>query len=226
MSETTLRRNVTDLQDIALRQRVLRDVSAIDLVDHPVRPGRAPCRSPWRRSGWPGMNARRGEVQAARAAAAGRRALQPVDGLGLSAGRGGAGRAAAVLVPALHDPGPRLHAGPAGPGGPAKGCSALMFTVDMPVPGSRYRDLPLGPAPGAPGLDGRPAPRLAGDRSGRAGRGMWASTAARTPWAMWPRCCGDRSGLGGLLRLDAQTTSIRRSPGTTCDGCAPSGRGR
>src|SRR6186713_3639190 len=29
--EMTLRRNVVDLQDIALRQRVLRDVSAIDL---------------------------------------------------------------------------------------------------------------------------------------------------------------------------------------------------
>jgi L-lactate dehydrogenase (cytochrome) len=33
------------------------------------------------------------------------------------------------------------------------GCSALMFTVDMPVPGSRYRDVRSGLA-GAPGLAG------------------------------------------------------------------------
>ena len=30
-AETTLRRNVSDLQDLEIRQRVLRDVSAIDL---------------------------------------------------------------------------------------------------------------------------------------------------------------------------------------------------
>ncbi|MBS0301141.1 MAG: alpha-hydroxy-acid oxidizing protein, partial [Proteobacteria bacterium] len=34
------------------------------------------------------------------------------------------------------------------------GCSALIFTVDMPVPGSRYRDLRSGLA-GAPGLGGQ-----------------------------------------------------------------------
>ncbi len=33
------------------------------------------------------------------------------------------------------------------------GCSALVFTVDMPVPGSRYRDVRSGLA-GAPGLGG------------------------------------------------------------------------
>src|SRR5690349_22561382 len=67
--EVTLRRNVEDLQDIALRQRVLRDVSAIDLkaglfgyeFDLPV--GLGPV-------GLAGLYARRGEVQAARAAAA------------------------------------------------------------------------------------------------------------------------------------------------------------
>ena len=67
--EVTLRRNVEDLQSIALRQRVLRDVSDIDLstelFDHrwslPV--GLGPV-------GLSGLYARRGEVQAARAAAA------------------------------------------------------------------------------------------------------------------------------------------------------------
>src|SRR3954452_10178890 len=68
--EVTLRRNVEDLQAVALRQRVLRNVSAIDLSAElfgqqwamPV--GLGPV-------GLSGLYARRGEVQAARAAAAG-----------------------------------------------------------------------------------------------------------------------------------------------------------
>src|SRR5438445_8125638 len=67
--EVTLRRNVEDLQSIALRQRVLRDVSSIDVSALlfgkrwalPV--GLGPV-------GLSGLYARRGEVQAARAAAA------------------------------------------------------------------------------------------------------------------------------------------------------------
>src|SRR5438874_13399022 len=67
--EVTLKRNVEDLQSVALRQRVLRDVSAIDLSAElfgqrwamPV--GLGPV-------GLSGLYARRGEVQAARAAAA------------------------------------------------------------------------------------------------------------------------------------------------------------
>src|SRR5437762_7079108 len=67
--EVTLRRNIADLQSVALRQRVLRDVSAIDLSTEvfgqrwamPV--GLGPV-------GLSGLYARRGEVQAARAAAA------------------------------------------------------------------------------------------------------------------------------------------------------------
>src|SRR5882672_11386021 len=65
--EVTLRRNVEDLARIALRQRVLRDVSNLDLTVElfgqrwslPVALGPI---------GLAGMNARRGEVQAARAA--------------------------------------------------------------------------------------------------------------------------------------------------------------
>src|SRR6266568_3980620 len=67
--EVTLRRNIADLQAVALKQRVLRDVSAIDLSTElfgqkwsmPV--GLGPV-------GLAGLYARRGEVQAARAAAA------------------------------------------------------------------------------------------------------------------------------------------------------------
>src|SRR5690242_15879799 len=67
--EVTLRRNVEDLQSVALRQRVLRDVSKIDLSTElfgerwnlPV--GLGPV-------GLSGLYARRGEVQAANAASA------------------------------------------------------------------------------------------------------------------------------------------------------------
>src|SRR5882757_3588474 len=67
--EVTLRRNIEDLQSVALRQRVLRDVSTIDLSIElfgqkwalPV--GLGPV-------GLSGLYARRGEVQAAKAAAA------------------------------------------------------------------------------------------------------------------------------------------------------------
>ena len=66
-AEVTLRRNVADLEAVALRQRVLRDVSTLDLsaelfgskVAMPI--ALAPI-------GIAGLNARRGEVQAARAA--------------------------------------------------------------------------------------------------------------------------------------------------------------
>src|SRR5512146_1482064 len=65
--EVTLRRNVEELQSVSLRQRVLRDVSNIDLSAQlfgrswamPV--GLGPV-------GLAGLYARRGEVQAARAA--------------------------------------------------------------------------------------------------------------------------------------------------------------
>src|SRR5690242_8693219 len=67
--EVTLKRNVADLQAVALRQRVLRDVSSIDLSAGlfgrtwamPV--GLGPV-------GLAGLYGRRGEVQAAKAAAA------------------------------------------------------------------------------------------------------------------------------------------------------------
>src|SRR6185436_2507203 len=66
-AELTLRRNLADLESIALRQRVLRDVSKLDLscelfgqrLTMPVALGPI---------GLAGLNARRGEVQAAHAA--------------------------------------------------------------------------------------------------------------------------------------------------------------
>ena len=65
--EVTLRRNITDLQAIALRQRVMRDVSGLDLSTElfGVRQAMPVALGP---IGLAGMLARRGEVQAARAA--------------------------------------------------------------------------------------------------------------------------------------------------------------
>jgi L-lactate dehydrogenase (cytochrome) len=150
-AEVTLKRNVADLEAIALRQRVLRDVSAIDVATElfgqklslPV--ALAPI-------GLAGMNARRGEVQAARAAEA---AGIPFTLSTVSACPLGE-VAAAVAKPfwfqlyMIRDRGfMRELLGKAS----ELGCSALVFTVDMPVPGSRYRDYHSGLA-GAPGLAG------------------------------------------------------------------------
>ncbi|GGD82439.1 FMN-dependent L-lactate dehydrogenase LldD [Croceicoccus mobilis] len=150
-AEATLRRNVADLEQIALRQRVLNDVSVTDVSTeifghaYKLPVGLAPV-------GLAGMNARRGEVQAARAAeAAGIPfCLSTVSACPLDE------VARAVTKPfwfQLYMIRDRefmkdlLHKAK------AAGCSALVFTVDMPVPGSRYRDYHSGLA-GAPGIMG------------------------------------------------------------------------
>ncbi|MEA3134669.1 MAG: hypothetical protein QOG17_2515 [Gammaproteobacteria bacterium] len=150
-SEVTLRRNIDDLEAIALRQRVLRDVSTLDLTTElfgsklslPI--ALAPV-------GLAGLNARRGEVQAARAAeAAGVPfCLSTVSACSLEEVRRGVTRPFWFQLYMIRDRGfmRDLLAQAA-----AAHCSALVFTVDMPVPGTRYRDLRSGLA-GAPGLIG------------------------------------------------------------------------
>jgi L-lactate dehydrogenase (cytochrome) len=68
-AEATLRRNVSDLEKVALRQRVLRDVSVLDLSTNLFgqRMALPVVLAP---VGLAGLNARRGEVQAARTAQA------------------------------------------------------------------------------------------------------------------------------------------------------------
>jgi L-lactate dehydrogenase (cytochrome) len=150
-AEVTLRRNVADLERIALRQRVLNDVSAIDLrttlfgreMALPV--ALAPI-------GLAGMNARRGEVQAARAAeAAGVPfCLSTVSVCPLDELAAGTTKPFWFQLYMIRDRGfMRALLAKA----KALGCPALLFTVDMPVPGSRYRDNRSGLA-GAPGLGG------------------------------------------------------------------------
>jgi len=150
-AEQTLRRNVADLADIALRQRVLRDVSNLDLSTElfgqrlalPV--ALAPI-------GLAGLNARRGERQAVRAA---ERA-----GIPFTLSTVGACPIAEVAAAAtkpfwfqLYMIRDRAFMKDLMSAAVAAGCSTLVFTVDMPVPGSRYRDHHTGLA-GAPGLKG------------------------------------------------------------------------
>jgi L-lactate dehydrogenase (cytochrome) len=150
-AEVTLRGNVAELERIALRQRILRDVSAIDLsaslfgqqLAMPV--ALAPI-------GLAGLAARRGEVQAARAAeAAGIPfCLSTVSACPLAEVTRGVTKPFWFQLYMIRDRGFMRDLLAAAKDAQ---CSALMFTVDMPVPGSRYRDIRSGLA-GAPGLAG------------------------------------------------------------------------
>ena len=135
--EVTLRRNVEDLQSVALRQRVLRDVSQIDLSTEllgkrwamPV--GLGPV-------GLSGLYARRGEVQAARAAAAAGvpMVLSTVSACSLRE------VAASGHVPwyQLYFVKDRGFVADLIARAKEQGCGALFVTADLAVPGSRYRD--------------------------------------------------------------------------------------
>ncbi len=149
--EQTLRRNVTDLAAIELRQRVLRDVSAIDLSTTlfgrrqalPLALGPV---------GLAGMNARRGEVQAARAAEAANVpfCLSTVSLCTLQEVGGAVAEPIWFQLYVIRD---RAFMRELLTEAERARCAALVFTVDMPVPGSRYRDVRSGLA-GAPGLSG------------------------------------------------------------------------
>ena len=150
-AEVTLRRNVADLGDIALRQRVLRDVSNLDLSTElfgqqlalPV--ALAPI-------GLAGLNARRGECQAVRAAegAGIPFTLSTVSACDLGEVARAASKPFWFQLYMIRDRG--FMRDLLAQAKEAQ-CSALVFTVDMPVPGSRYRDYHTGLA-GSPGLKG------------------------------------------------------------------------
>jgi L-lactate dehydrogenase (cytochrome) len=135
--EVTLRRNIEDLRSVALKQRVLRDVSSIDLSTElfgkrwamPV--GLGPV-------GLSGLYARRGEVQAAKAAAAAGvpMALSTVSACSLRE------VAATGHVPwyQLYFIKDRGFVSEMIRTAKAVGSEALVLTVDLSVPGSRYRD--------------------------------------------------------------------------------------
>ncbi len=150
-AEVTLRRNISDLEDIALRQRVLRDVSDIDLTTElfgqtlalPI--ALAPI-------GLAGMNVRRGECQAVRAAdkAGIPFTLSTVSACPIDEVAQAASKPFWFQLYMIRD---RAFMRDLMQQAMAAQCSALVFTVDMPVPGSRYRDYRTGLA-GSPGLKG------------------------------------------------------------------------
>lgn len=150
-AEVTLRRNISDLEQIALRQRVLRDVSGLDLSTT-ILGQRSALPVALGPIGLAGMNARRGEVQAARAAAAAGIpfTLSTVSACALEEVAAGCPAPFWFQLYMIRDRGfMRALLEKAR----AAGCPALVFTVDMPVAGSRYRDHRSGLA-GAPGPAG------------------------------------------------------------------------
>ncbi len=137
-AETTLARNVTDWHEVALRQRVLRDMSELDLgtrlfgeaLKLPIV--LAPV-------GLTGMYARRGDVQAARAAASrgvpftmSTMSICPIEEVAPAIDR-----PMWFQLYVLRDRGFMKHALERAK---AAGVKTLVFTVDLPVPGARYRD--------------------------------------------------------------------------------------
>lgn len=137
-AERTLRRNVEDLADIGLRQRVLKDMSSLSLetelfgekLSMPV--ALAPV-------GLTGMYAKRGEVQAARAAA--KKGvpftLSTVSVCPIAEVAAAVERPIWFQLYVLKDRGFMKHVLERAK---EAGVKTLVFTVDMPVPGARYRD--------------------------------------------------------------------------------------
>ncbi len=141
-AEQTLRRNVSDLADLALRQRVLKNVADCQLsttvlgqeIAMPV--AIAPV-------GLAGMYARRGEVQAARAAekAGIPFTLSTVSVCSIEEVQNAVTKPIWFQLYVLKDRGFMRNALERAW---AAGITTLIFTVDMPVPGARYRDLHSG----------------------------------------------------------------------------------
>jgi L-lactate dehydrogenase (cytochrome) len=146
-AEETLRRNVADLEAIALRQRVMRDMTKIDMsvetlgqrLKMPV--GLAPV-------GMAGMYASRGEAQAIRAATtAGVPFCLSTVGVCSIEEVAATGTPPWFQLYMLKDRGymRELLAR-----AKAVGCPVLVFTADLPLPGSRYRDIRSGFTGGTP----------------------------------------------------------------------------
>ncbi len=137
-AEETMQRNCTDLQALALRQRILRQVGEVDLsiklfdqtLDLPIV--LAPV-------GLTGMYARRGEVKAARAAAAKGIpfTLSSVSVCPIAEVQEAVGGAFWFQLYVLKDRGFMRDALERAW---LAGVRTLVFTVDMPIPGARYRD--------------------------------------------------------------------------------------
>ncbi|WP_294239927.1 FMN-dependent L-lactate dehydrogenase LldD [uncultured Sphingomonas sp.] len=137
-AEHTLRRNVDDLSDVALRQRVLRNVADLDLGTElfGTRLAMPVVLAP---VGLTGMYARRGEVQAARAAAA-KGIPFTLSTVSVCPIREVQAASSAPIWFQLYVLKDRGFMRDALERAQAAGVTTLVFTVDMPVPGARYRD--------------------------------------------------------------------------------------
>ncbi|WP_395407995.1 FMN-dependent L-lactate dehydrogenase LldD [Pseudoduganella sp. UC29_106] len=137
-AEQTLEANVSDLQQVKLRQRVLRGSEELDLSAQwfGKRYGLPIALAP---VGLTGMYARRGEVQAARAACA--RDIpfiqSTVSVCPLAEVAGAVDKPIWFQLYVLKD---RSFMRDVLQRAKALGATTLVFTVDMPVPGARYRD--------------------------------------------------------------------------------------
>ena len=137
-AEMTLRNNVSDLSSLALRQRILKNVADLSLETElfgqkmamPV--GLAPV-------GLGGMYARRGEVQVARAA---KKANIPyiISTVSLCSIEEIVEKSGCDIWFQLYVLKDRGFMKNALERAQALGVTKLVFTVDMPVPGARYRD--------------------------------------------------------------------------------------
>lgn len=177
---STLARNVDDLVDVTLRQRVLRDVSSVDLSvnlfgeDFALPVGLGPV-------GLAGMCARRGEVQAVRAAEAASApfclstvSLCPLEEVAAAAQR--------PFWFQLYMARDRAFVRDMLARAEAAGCSVLLLTVDLAVPGVRNRS--GGASMGTPGLGGDVA--------------RMAEAMLRPGWAIDVGLLGGPHGLGNI----------------------------
>jgi L-lactate dehydrogenase (cytochrome) len=139
--EATLRRNVADMAGVSLRQRVMLDMTALDMtvetlgqkMSMPV--GLSPV-------GMSGMYARRGEVQGARAAAAaGIPFCLSTMGICSVEEVARSGIAPWFQLYVIKD---RGYTRELMRRAKAAGSPVLLLTVDLPVPGARYRDVRSG----------------------------------------------------------------------------------
>jgi L-lactate dehydrogenase (cytochrome) len=187
-SETTLQANQHDLSSIALRQGVLRNVGSLSLETELFR---EPLAMPVILGpvGLSGMYARRGEVQAARAAKAAGipYTLSTVSVCSLEEVIDAAGASTWFQLYVLKDRGfmkdALRHAA-------ALGVTKLVFTVDMPTPGPRYRDARSG-------------------MSGRFGRTRRLWQAIRHPaWAIDVGLLGRPHDLGNISRYRAKPARL------------------
>jgi L-lactate dehydrogenase (cytochrome) len=137
-AEVTLRRNSSDLLDIALRQKVLTGVCSPRLETHLFGKTQA---LPFVLApvGLTGMYARRGEVQAARAAA-GKDVPFCLSTVSVCAIDEVVTGSTAPIWFQLYVMRDRGFMRDLLTKAKLAGCTALVVTVDMPVPGTRYRD--------------------------------------------------------------------------------------